>query len=76
MNRVFGKIALVSGAASGIGAACARMLAAEGATIVLVDLNDDLGSKVLGEIESLGGVGLYAHLDVSDEDGWRPQYSG
>ena len=70
MNRVFGKIALVSGAASGIGAACARMLAAEGATIVLVDLNDDLGSKVLGEIESLGGVGLYAHLDVSDEDGW------
>ena len=70
MGRVAGKIALVSGAASGIGAACARVLAAEGAKVMLVDLNDDLAAGVLAAIRADGGTADYAHLDVTDESGW------
>ena len=70
MDRVAGKIALVSGAASGIGAACARLLAAEGAKVMLVDVNDNLGATVMDEIRSAGGTAEYAHLDVVDEAAW------
>lgn len=70
MGRVNGKVALVTGAASGIGAACARLLAAEGAHVMLVDLNDDAGANVLGDIRAAGGVAEYAHLDVVDEISW------
>ena len=70
MGRVSGKVALVSGAASGIGAACARLLAAEGATVMLVDLNDDLGASVLAEIRAAGGTAEYARLDVTNEPSW------
>lgn len=70
MDRVVGKVALVSGAASGIGAACARLLAAEGASVMLVDLNDNLAASVVAEIRSAGGTAEYAHLDVVDEAAW------
>ena len=70
MLRVAGKVALVSGAASGIGAACARVLAAEGARVMLVDLNEKAGNAVRSEIELAGGTACYANLDVTDEDGW------
>ena len=56
MERVAGKVAIVSGAASGIGAACARLLAEEGAKVLLVDLNDAAGAQVVAEIEAKGGV--------------------
>lgn len=71
MKRVAGKIALVSGAASGLGEAIARLLAQEGATVVLADLNDAAGKRVLRDIKAKGGAGLYVHLDVADEDHWR-----
>ncbi len=70
MDRVAGKIALVSGAASGIGAACARLLAAEGAKVMLVDLNDDLAATVVAEIRAVGGAAEHAHLDVVNEAAW------
>lgn len=70
MGRVAGKIALVSGAAGGIGSACARKLAAEGASVVLVDVNEDMGEEVLAQIKSEGGTGYYANLDVTNEDSW------
>jgi 3(or 17)beta-hydroxysteroid dehydrogenase len=70
MDRVAGKVALVSGAASGIGAACARLLAAEGASVMLVDVNDNLAATVLGGIRAAGGTAEYAHHDVVDEAAW------
>jgi len=70
MNRVAGKVALVSGASSGLGESAARMLASEGATVVLADINDEAGEKVAREIETEGGKAIYTHLDVSREDDW------
>ena len=66
-GRLAGRVALVTGAAGGIGAATARRFAAEGARVVLTDIRDDEGAAVAAE---LGGAGLYLHLDVSDEAGW------
>ena len=65
-GRVEGKIALVTGAASGIGKATAAHLAREGATVVLTDRNPD-GAAVA---ESLGAPHRFRLLDVTDEDGW------
>jgi 3(or 17)beta-hydroxysteroid dehydrogenase len=70
MGRVAGKVALVTGAASGLGAACARMLAREGATLVLTDLNEAGGKSVLRDIEAAGGSGIYLNLDVTREEDW------
>lgn len=70
MDRVAGKIALVSGAASGIGAACARLLARQGAQVMLVDLNDDLGQGVVDDIRVAGGTAEYVHHNVVDEQAW------
>ena len=70
MGRVADKIALVTGAASGLGEAITRLLAREGATVVLADLSDAAGKRVLREIKAQGGSGLYTHLDVVDEANW------
>ncbi len=67
MNRLTDRVALVTGAASGIGAATSRRLAAEGAKVVVVDLNADAGGALAAE---LGG--LYVSADVtSPEDNER-----
>lgn len=68
MERVSGKIALVTGGASGIGEACARRLAAEGATVILADINEEGGERVVAEI---GTNAEFARLDVTDEDAWQ-----
>lgn len=70
MTRVAEKIALVTGAASGLGASIARLLASEGAVVVLADVNDAAGKRVLREIKAMGSHGLYVHLDVANEDSW------
>ncbi len=66
MGQLDGKAGIVTGAASGIGAATARVLAREGAKLLLTDLDDAAGLALADEI---GGV--YVHHDVTDEDGWR-----
>jgi len=65
MGQVEGKVGIVTGAASGIGAATARVLAREGAKVVITDLDDAAGQALADEI---GGV--FIHHDVTDEDGW------
>jgi len=69
-GRVDGKVALVTGAASGIGRACAERLAAEGAKVVLTDLTDEAGAAAAAEIGEAGGQASYLHQDVTDEDQW------
>jgi 3alpha(or 20beta)-hydroxysteroid dehydrogenase len=67
MGRFDGKVAIVTGAGRGQGAVEARMLAADGATVVLGDVLDDEGAAVA---EDIGGPATYVHLDVSKEDDW------
>src|SRR5580693_6141862 len=69
-GRVQGKIALVTGAASGIGRACAIMLAKEGAAVVVTDLQDDAGKDCVARIKQAGGDAIYLHHDVTSEDAW------
>lgn len=69
-KRLPGKIAIVTGGASGIGAETASTFARHGASVVLCDLQDELGLTVAGEIVAAGGVAEYRRLDVTQEDGW------
>jgi 3alpha(or 20beta)-hydroxysteroid dehydrogenase len=67
MGRVGGKVALISGAARGMGASHARLLVSEGAKVVLGDVLDDEGAAVADE---LGESARYIHLDVTDAEDW------
>lgn len=71
MDRVAGKIAIVTGAASGIGEACARLLAREGAAIVIADRLGDQGQAVADDIAAAGGRALFVYLDVASETSWQ-----
>ncbi len=66
-NELAGQVALVTGGASGIGAACARLLAGHGATVVIGDVQDDLGAAVAAEI---GAPCSFRTLDVALEPSW------
>lgn len=70
MGRVSGKVALVTGGASGIGRACASVLAREGATVVVSDVQDALGRECVATIEAAGGRAVYLAHDVTSEDAW------
>ena len=67
MQRLNEKIAIVTGAASGIGAACAAMLAAEGARVVVADLNLNGAAAQARRIEELGGQAIAAQVDIGDQ---------
>lgn len=68
MNRLDGKVALISGAARGIGAKTAELMVAAGAKVILADVLDDLGQETAGR---LGDAAAYIHLDVTKESDWR-----
>ena len=65
MDRFTNKVALVTGGAFGMGAATAKLFASEGAKVVICDLLEDEALKRIEEIEKLGGIGIYIHLDVT-----------
>ncbi len=67
-GRLDGKVALISGAARGMGASHARYFVAEGAQVVLGDVLDEPGGKLAAE---LGDAALFTHLDVTDEASWH-----
>ncbi len=67
-RRFEGRVALVTGAAQGQGEAEARRLVAEGATVVVTDVNDELGCAVA---DDLGDAAVFAHLDVVDPSAWE-----
>jgi NAD(P)-dependent dehydrogenase (short-subunit alcohol dehydrogenase family) len=66
-----GRVALVTGGGSGIGAATARLLAANGAVVAVTDLDGASASGVAAEINSAGGRAAGYVLDVASEDAWR-----
>jgi NAD(P)-dependent dehydrogenase (short-subunit alcohol dehydrogenase family) len=68
MSRFEGKVAIVTGAAQGIGEAYARALAAEGAAVVVADLNADKGAVVAKSIEADGGRAVFVGVDVSSPE--------
>jgi len=66
-NRLHGKIVIVTGAAQGIGFECARMAAAEGASVVLGDIQKDRGQEAAARIVKEGGQALFHLTDLTDE---------
>jgi NAD(P)-dependent dehydrogenase (short-subunit alcohol dehydrogenase family) len=70
MGQVDGKVAIVTGGASGIGAACATTLSREGAKVVVTDLDDVGGRRLAEQIGGAGGEAIFLHQDVSLEETW------
>lgn len=70
MGQVEGRTAIVTGGASGIGAATARVLAREGAHVVITDVQDDKGEELAAAIKADDGHAVYRHHDVTDEAAW------
>ena len=70
-KRLDGKVALITGGASGMGATQAKLFASEGALVCVADINDDKGQKVVKEITRAGGQALFVHLDVRDAEQWK-----
>lgn len=71
VTRFNEKVAIVTGAANGIGAATARRFAAEGARVIIADVQDERGESVAAEITTAGGTAVYRHCDVSSLAEWQ-----
>jgi NAD(P)-dependent dehydrogenase (short-subunit alcohol dehydrogenase family) len=71
MNRLDGRVALVTGAASGIGKATAGRLASEGAAVVVTDIAVEAGDATAAEITGAGGKAVFIRHDVTSEPDWE-----
>jgi len=70
LKRLAGKVALISGAASGLGEAQAMLFAREGASVMLGDIQDESGEAVARAIRDQGGAAQFTRLDVTSLDSW------
>ena len=70
-GRLAGKVALITGAARGMGAAHARTLAREGANVAIADIAPEAGERLAGELRSAGVQASYHDHDVTDPGAWR-----
>lgn len=68
MNRLDGKVAIITGATSGMGEASARRFAEAGANVIITGRNDERGKKIEADILGKGGSAFYYHVDVSSEE--------
>ena len=71
MNRLDGKIAFISGAARGIGAATARLMVEAGAKVAIGDVLDERGDETARAIAGSDNAAIYQHLDVTREEEWE-----
>ena len=76
MGRLDGKIAVITGAAAGIGKASSALFAREGATVVMADVKADLGEAAAAAIRDAGGKAEFVTTDVSKEDDVRALIDG
>ena len=65
-NRFEGRVALITGGASGIGEACVYAFANDGAKVAVVDVNKDLGGNVVAKVKQSGGEAIFLQVDVSN----------
>src|ERR1700754_3660549 len=69
-GQVKGKVALVTGGASGIGAAVCELLAREGAKVAVTDIDELRGPELVAEIKKAGGEAMFLQQDVTSEERW------
>lgn len=69
--RLEGKVAIITGAGSGMGAEEARLFAREGANVVVADITEELGKQVEAQIGEAGGDAVFVRTDVTDESDWQ-----
>src|SRR3974377_1370055 len=69
--RLEAKVALITGAASGMGASMARIFAREGAKVVVADVLEEEGRKVVADITQANGAAILRRLDVASEAEWQ-----
>jgi NAD(P)-dependent dehydrogenase (short-subunit alcohol dehydrogenase family) len=71
MRRLEDKVALITGAASGIGSAHARVFSSEGAKVIIADIQEEKAYEILNMINKAGGEAIFYHLDVTDKNAWK-----
>ena len=70
-KRLLNKVALITGGASGIGAAHVRLFAEAGAKVLICDVQEELGRSVADDVKRKGGEAVFYRLDVADENNWK-----